>query len=114
MVLEYRPVNLTNPASTYLRAFSNDVTSQSGEDGIIGKIFDLIGTTNKHCVEFGAWDGKRSSNTWALINQNEWSGILIEGNSVRFNELKATYVGNERAKLLNRYVGFGENSLDNL
>ena len=30
------------------------ITSQCGEDGIIEKIFEMIGVQNKWCVEFGA------------------------------------------------------------
>ena len=32
--------------------------TQRGEDGIIEKIFEIVGATNRYCVEFGAWDGK--------------------------------------------------------
>ncbi len=114
MRLEYRPVDLTKPSSTCLREFRNDVMSQNGEDGVIAKLFDLIGTTNKLCIEFGAWDGKLYSNTWALIHRANWSGILIEGASDRFRDLESTYATNDTIKLLNRYVGFGRDSLDNI
>jgi hypothetical protein len=36
-----------------LNNFEKKVYSQFNEDGITEKIFDLIGTTNKICVEFG-------------------------------------------------------------
>ena len=47
MRLEYRPVDMTKPDSTYLNAFRNDVTSQRGEDGVTAKLLDLIGVTNR-------------------------------------------------------------------
>ena len=71
----------------WLVAHSYNVTSQSGEDGIIHKIFETLpirqranadrthhseekqsDTARYWCVEFGAWDGKHLSNTWALLN----------------------------------------------
>ena len=112
--LEYRPINLTNSASTILQAFRNNVTSQMGEDGVIAKIFELIGTANKQCVEFGAWDGKHFSNTWALINDAGWSGVLIEGDKARYQDLVAAYSNNVRVKPVNRYVGFGDDSIDHI
>jgi len=114
MRLEYRPVDTTKPESTYLAAFRSDVTSQRGEDGVAAKLLDLIGATNRWCVEFGAWDGKKYSNTWALINQSGWNGVLIEGDAARFEDLKVTYRDNPRVKPVNRYVGFGAHSLDTI
>lgn len=37
--------------------------SQFGEDGIIQKIFEIIGTKSKFCIEFGGYDGITMSNT---------------------------------------------------
>lgn len=103
-----------NPNSAFLNGFSKNITSQCGEDGIIEKIFTIIGYNNKWCVEFGAWDGKQYSNTYNLIKNNGWSGILIEGNSERFKQLVETYTGNDHAHLVCETVGFDpeSNSLD--
>jgi len=60
--------------------------SQFGEDGIVQKIFELIGTQSKLCVEFGAWDGFHLSNT-ANLWTNGWKGVLIEGHSARYADL---------------------------
>jgi len=54
-----------------------NVTSQCGEDGIIEEIFTIIKDGDKWCVEFGAWDGKQTSNTWNLIQNKGWAGIAI-------------------------------------
>jgi hypothetical protein len=51
-----------NPKSAFLNAFARDIASQCGEDGIIQKIFEIIGCENRWCVEFGAWDGMKYSN----------------------------------------------------
>lgn len=54
--------------------YRRNVTSQCGEDGIIEKIFEMIGARNKWCVEFGAYDGKHLSNSYNLINRGVFSG----------------------------------------
>lgn len=61
--------------------------SQFGEDGVIDKIFELIGEKSKICVEFGAWDGFHMSNT-AKLWTGGWKGVLIEGNTKRVKRLK--------------------------
>jgi len=60
--------------------------SQFGEDGIIEKIFEIIGTQSKLCVEFGAWDGFHMANTANLWTKS-WKGVLIEGNKRRYKRL---------------------------
>lgn len=96
-----------------LLSFRKDIASQDGEDGIIEKIFSLIQTNNKFCVEFGAWDGKYFSNTWNLMTHYEWDGVLIEGNSLKFRELVNNFSGNNNVTCLNRFVEFdGPNSLN--
>ncbi len=96
-----------------LLSFHKNVASQDGEDGILEEIFSILGPNNKYCVEFGAWDGKHFSNTWNLMNNKQWHGLLIEGNADRFQELSTLYATNERVTTLNRFVEFdGPNSLD--
>lgn len=63
-----------------------NVYSQFGEDGIIEKIYEIIGTRSKLCVEFGAWDGFHLANTANLWTKS-WKGVLIEGNKRRFKSL---------------------------
>eukprot|EP00944_MAST-04C_sp_MAST-4C-sp1_P001753 g1753.t1 len=79
--------------------WADNVFSQNGEDGIIRKIFDIIGTSadsNKspRAIEFGAWDGFYLSNTAALWSQDDadddimWSAILIEADQKKYKKLK--------------------------
>jgi hypothetical protein len=63
-------------------------TSQFGEDGLIEAAFELIGTTNKWCFEVGAGDGLFWSNTLRL-REAGWHAVLIEGNPVEAEKLKA-------------------------
>jgi hypothetical protein len=107
-----RPSSRVKQESVYLYGFASNVTSSCGEDGIISKIFEIMGIQNRYCIEFGAWDGKLFSNTWSLINNHGWGGLLIEGSPQRFADLQRTYAGNSRVNLANRFVDFDSNSLD--
>src|ERR671919_782078 len=99
-----------NAKSKLLNQFASDVTSQCGEDGVIEKIFEIIGRRNKWCVEFGAWDVKHFSNVYNLIQNHGWNGVLIEGDRERFKELTQTYAGNVRAHPVCEIVGFDPDS----
>jgi len=70
-----------------LLAYASDTYSQCGEDGIIERVFSIIGSGQKRCCEFGAWDGMHLSNTRALIEKG-WSAALIECEEIRFRRLK--------------------------
>ncbi len=84
----YGGVLLSNDApKSYLRDFKYNRYSQFGEDGIIEKIFELIGTSSKLCVEFGAWDGLKYANTALLWKHKGWKAILIESDKSRYEEL---------------------------
>jgi hypothetical protein len=70
-----------------LLSYAADTYSQNGEDGIIERVFSVIGQGKQRCCEFGAWDGVHLSNTRALI-ENGWSAALIECDDARFKRLK--------------------------
>jgi hypothetical protein len=74
-----------------LTDFGHDEYSQFGEDGIIQHVFDKIGTRSKFCVEFGAADGKMCSNTKWLRDGYDWSALLIEADSDRFENLMSEF-----------------------
>lgn len=99
-----------------LKRYANNKFSQFGEDGIIEKIFEILPEHEVYwCVEFGAWDGKHLSNTYELVANQNWKGILIEGNPKKIPDLINTYKGNKNAILINRLVSFkGTNTLDNI
>jgi hypothetical protein len=108
--LQYKK-NTTN-SNTWLSQFAKSVTSQGGEDGILEKILSVIKNTNKWCVEFGSWDGKKLSNTYNLIENHDYSAVLIEGNKKRFQDLLKTFGTEKNVIPINTFVGFQEN--DNL
>jgi hypothetical protein len=66
------------------------VYSQNGEDGIIAWLLQKLPTPHHFCVEFGAWDGKRLSNTFNLVSSQGWRAIYIEGDQEKFRELQKT------------------------
>ena len=66
-----------------LQSYERRVYSQGGEDGVISRIFECIGTTNRFFVEFGAWDGHHLSNTANLRLHGGWSGLLLDGDGER-------------------------------
>jgi len=96
-----------NEDSRFLLTFRHDDTSQDGEDGIICKIFEIIGAKNKWCVEFGAYDGLVNCNSHTLVTAGKWSGIFIEGDSSRFAGLKKTYEGYKNAHVFHTFIGHG-------
>jgi hypothetical protein len=67
-------VNLDNLAD-----YEAQVYSQCGEDGVLQRIFEVIGATNRYFVEFGAWDGKHLSNSANLRLHHGFRGLLMEG-----------------------------------
>jgi hypothetical protein len=96
-----------------LAQYARDVASQGGEDGLIEHIVGVISPEHHYCVEFGAWNGKVYSNSYNLIANHDWTGILIEGNANRFRELVHTYRNRPDVACLNRFVHFeGEDRLD--
>ena len=63
-----------------LASHERSVYSQYGEDGVIERIFECIGATNRSFVEFGAGDGLAVSNTAHLRLNRGWTGLLMDGN----------------------------------
>lgn len=87
--------------SRWLARHEHNIHSQTGEDGVLGKIFTVIGTTSRVCVEVGAWDGLHGSNTRALLAAG-WQGVQIECHPDRFRELAARYRDRPDVRCLDR------------
>ncbi len=92
-----------NPLSRHAK----NVHSQFGEDGILEAIFSTLGVERGMCVEFGAWDGIYLSNTYNLISNKGWGGVLIEGDSKRAEVLKANMRRFKDVHCVNRFITFG-------
>ena len=102
-------------SATWLLERRRDVHSQSGEDGVIEAIFERLPGRNHWCVEFGARDGRRSSNTRNLIDIHGYSAMLIEGDPARARAPRETLGSRPGIVTIEPYVGCsGENRLDAL
>lgn len=97
---------------TWLLDYKRDVYSQTGEDGIIEKILDVIPENDNWCVEFGAWDGLYLTNTRNLIESKEFSAVLIEADAHKFSDLQRNYAQHRNVIPINKCVGF--DASDNL
>lgn len=81
------------------------VFSQNGEDGIIGEIFNRIGTTNKYFIEFGVESGLEC-NSLNLLYKG-WSGLWIEGSEQdckKINERFKDLIDGNRLKVQNGFI----------
>lgn len=87
--------------------------TQNGEEDIIARIFEIVGSPGKFCCEFGAWDGIIFSNTRTLVLDG-WSALLIEGDAERFRKLAANYAGHAGVVVECAFVGADNNNLDQI
>ena len=109
----------TKSAHLPFNNYQSDIYSQNGEDGVIAEILKRLNLfhDDNWCVEFGAWDGKHLSNTFALVEQNAFNAVYIEGEEKRFQDLLDTVKANPKIIPICAYVcrePTGENSLDRL
>lgn len=111
----HEPKAPSSKPNDWLLQHRNSVNSQYGEDGILEKIFEIIPDGDRWCVEFGAGNGQRLSNTHHLINNKQWSSVQIEAGRKPFNLLASRYADRPQVICLNKIVSFeGENALDNI
>lgn len=103
--------------SNWLSDCSEGNAAVYGEIAIITKILDLLGKDNLTgwCVEFGAGNGTSASNSRPLIEERNYSAVLIEPMEHRFKILEKLYEENATVHTLKEFVAFkGEKTLDNL
>jgi len=94
--------------------YRKNVHSQNGEDGIIAEILRRLDITHGWVCEYGAWDGKHLSNTFALVERG-WNAVMIEGDPVKVNDLYKTVAEYPNIVPINSFVEItGPNSIDNL
>lgn len=63
------------------------VYSQWGEDGIIQYLIHKIPVKNRTFIEFGV-ENYQESNTRFLLEENNWSGMIIDGSSENMESVK--------------------------
>lgn len=110
--IEFRPVDRRKGKSLWLKEHGRNVKTTQGEDGIFLKIFEIIGINNKFLVEFGAADGSHLSNSYNLLNNEGWKGLLLEP-ARQFPALSALYADRDDVVTIEDIVGFDDsNNLD--
>jgi hypothetical protein len=103
------------PRNRWLCDQARNVNSQAGEDGILEAALKLLPSRNRWCIEFGAWDGKYLSNTFNLVEQQQYQVVLIEGDLEKYHRLCHTYPHKDRAIFIHAFVGWsGECCLDQI
>ncbi|HEY4501204.1 MAG TPA: hypothetical protein VJI70_02985 [Candidatus Paceibacterota bacterium] len=104
-----------SPNNTDLLVYGSNITSEHGEDGVIKRIFEIIGAESLSCAELGALNGTHGSNVWQLVKNEGWSGVLIEADQTYFEKLQKEFAETPVAKCVNAFVSFeGRQSLDNI
>lgn len=111
--LERHPPFTPCSTTTLRDRHASDIASQTGEDGVLEAIFDAIIVPTESprrptCVEIGAWDGKHLSNTWNLIVNKSWSGLLVEADPARVADMEARYASRPDVQCVCALVGFDE------
>ena len=96
-----------------LSDYAQNVFSQFGEDGIIQKIFEIIGISSQVCIDVGAWDGRHLSNT-ANLWLHSWKAFLIETNPKRYTTLVRNTRGYDCHCIKARIAPEGANTLENV
>lgn len=76
------------------------VYAQGAEEAMLDRIFERVAPVSRYCVEFGASDGLRNSNTARLLREEGWEGAFIEGSDYRFGRLESHWAGAEQVKIL--------------
>lgn len=93
------------PKRLPFQEYRYSVYSQSGEDGIIAHIFQVIGFQSYYAVEFGAWDGIHLSNIRNLILEHDISALFIEGDPDKAKDGIQNYTSYPKVKFATEYVG---------
>jgi hypothetical protein len=64
---------------TDLNIYQKKILSQWGQDGVLEKIFETIGTTNKYFVEFGSSGNDTGMGNTAYLRRYGFDGLLMDG-----------------------------------
>jgi hypothetical protein len=93
--------------------YRHNVYSQNGEDGILRELLLRFPKRTGWVCEFGAWDGKKYSNTFRLVSTQGCSAVYIESDPESFDKLLTTVSEHPTIHPILRMVEpTGENTLD--
>lgn len=97
-----------------LNNFRKSVYSQTGEDGIIEKLFQTLKIKKGSFCEFGAFDGMTYCNTRKLREEG-WGGVLIEANTTFIENIKHNVKEYKNIQVIESFITCeGDTSLDSL
>ena len=78
----------------------------AGELGILARIFQIIGETNRWCCEFGASDGIAECNTYNFVRKHDWSAVYIEPDELKYQRLKSEHRDRSSVFSFQNFVDF--------
>lgn len=78
--------------STNIQDYEFKVSSQTGEDGIIQYLINKFPIKNKIFIEFGV-ENYTEANTRFLLQNDNWSGLIIDGNKDYIDSVKNSELG---------------------
>jgi len=93
-----------SPPPLDLSGLARSLYAQGTEESILLRLLERIAPVHRYCVDIGASDGLRNSNTALLLREHGWQGLLIEGSSYRFERLKANFGDAPRVQLRHEQV----------
>ncbi len=82
-----------------LRAYEQRIHSAQGQDGIIQEILHRIGVEARSFVEIGVPSGLQS-NCARLVREENWSGLFVESDPTKSQQLAEAYHANWRIRCL--------------
>lgn len=95
---------------TPLLPYRSSVFSQWGEDGVLRRLFEIVGIEHYTCCEFGAADGVWLSNTRQFLLDG-WTGILIESDETRYRKLVQNYADRSEVHCIQAHMDAWEKTL---
>ena len=87
-----------------LEHLAQSLYAQGTEEEILTRILQRLEPTNRYCVDIGAGDGLRNSNTALLLRERNWQGTLVEGSAYRFGRLREHYGSAKNVRLIDQKV----------
>ncbi len=115
MILEVAPLSTRGRNNWIWRQHAYNQFTQTGEDGMLAKIFEILGVEKGNCVELGAADGIFMSNTRLLITEKGWSAVMIEACPKLFAKLNQCYADRDDVQCIHTLAQFeGESTLDDI
>jgi hypothetical protein len=89
-------------------ALDKSIYAQGAEEGMLARIFERIEPTTRFCVDIGASDGLRNSNTALLLREHGFRGVLVEGSDYRFGRLREHWGQAPNVRLVHAQVQSGD------